>query len=117
MSDKGIYGQPNGSVAVTIQPYPRAGSQPVIDWLLNEQFWTPVELIQHLKDRADHGRRKHGTYLEAHNGRNAKIDLYQELLDAIFYCAQAIMEGEINYGPKLNLLLHIANGIRLELEV
>lgn len=44
--------------------------------------------------RAKMGIRKYGTPLRAHNGRDALNDLYQELLDAVMYIKQLIMEQE-----------------------
>jgi hypothetical protein len=41
----------------------------------------------------DHaGRQKYGMPLQAHNGRDPLVDLYQELLDAVVYLRQAIEE-------------------------
>lgn len=42
--------------------------------------------------RAEMGKAKYGTYLRAANGRNASVDLYQELLDAIMYSEQCDVE-------------------------
>ena len=38
------------------------------------------------------GKERYGTELRSHNGRNALLDLYQELLDAVIYCRQLLME-------------------------
>lgn len=46
-----------------------------------------------LRERAEMGRAKYGTYLRVNNGRNALVDLYQELLDAIMYAEQCNMEA------------------------
>lgn len=97
-----------------LQSAPKLGSAIVIDWLLNERL--PFELVEDLQLRADHGRQKHGTYLMANNGRNSVIDMYQELLDAIFYCAQSIMEGKDNLYGYFRTLTLIANGLRRSLE-
>ena len=40
------------------------------------------------------GTEKHGTPLQAFNGRDALIDAYQEVLDAAVYLRQAIEERE-----------------------
>lgn len=42
--------------------------------------------------RAEMGKSKHGTYLRASNGRNAAVDLFQEVLDAIMYAEQCDVE-------------------------
>lgn len=120
MSDKGTYGSSTGSVAVMLQPYPRLGSAVVIDWLMNElpsvHNSNPYQLLEHLRQRADHGREKHGTFLMAKNGREPRIDAYQEILDAIFYTGQAIMEGRESYRALLRVLIFAAENVRQDLE-
>jgi len=44
--------------------------------------------------RARVGEAKYGERLAAHNGRNATLDLYQEILDAVMYMRQVIAEGK-----------------------
>lgn len=46
--------------------------------------------------RAIAGREKYGTFLQAHNGRSALVDLYQELLDACMYIRQLLEEEKFN---------------------
>ncbi len=53
-------------------------------------------VIQDLKDRAEMGKAKYGTYLRAHNGRNALWDAYQEALDLVMYLRQKLLEEEEN---------------------
>lgn len=47
-------------------------------------------VIQDMKERDQAGRRKYGTPLQASNGRDALVDLYQELMDACVYIRQEI---------------------------
>lgn len=51
-------------------------------------------VTQDLKDRAEAGRAKYGTYLRAYNGRDALMDAYQEALDLCMYLRQAIAERD-----------------------
>jgi len=53
---------------------------------------TPVwELvIEDMRQRDLAGRQKYGTPLQASNGRDALVDLYQELLDAVVYTRQEL---------------------------
>lgn len=44
--------------------------------------------------RARVGEAKYGERLRAFNGRNALLDLYQEVLDIIMYSRQVIAEGK-----------------------
>lgn len=46
-----------------------------------------------LENRAVGGVEKYGVPLQTHNGRNALVDLYEELLDAVMYATQANMEN------------------------
>ena len=38
------------------------------------------------------GEKKYGTRLKAHNGRDAMLDLYQEVLDGVNYSKQLVIE-------------------------
>lgn len=49
-------------------------------------------VIDDLKARREEGIRRYGTPLQAHNGRDAMNDLYQEILDAACYLKQVIEE-------------------------
>lgn len=65
------------------EPMPERGDKIVVD-----------ELIKDIQDRKQFGFGKYGTYLMANNGRNALVDMYQELLDALIYCKQILIETE-----------------------
>lgn len=65
------------------EPPPVDGEKIVVD-----------ELIKDLHHRKQFGFGKYGTYLMSNNGRNALVDLYQELLDAVIYCKQIMIETE-----------------------
>lgn len=60
-----------------------------------------------LTTRAEFGKEKYGTYLRAHNGRRAIVDMYQEVSDAIMYCAQGRIEGDTRAGAYLELLINL----------
>lgn len=49
-------------------------------------------VIQDLMERKSLGIERYGTPLQTHNGRDAMIDLYQELQDATAYIRQVIEE-------------------------
>jgi hypothetical protein len=51
-------------------------------------------VIEDLKARKAVGLERYGTLLQPHNGRDALMDLYQELLDACNYCRQQIYERD-----------------------
>ena len=47
-------------------------------------------VVQDMKARDLLGRARYGTPLQAHNGRHALQDAYEEILDAAVYLRQAI---------------------------
>lgn len=49
-------------------------------------------VIDDLRQRAQHGEAKYGVKLQAHNGRVALVDAYQEVLDLAQYIRQEIEE-------------------------
>ncbi len=51
-------------------------------------------VLEDLEQRAEAGKKKYGTYLETHNGRDALLDAYQEALDLCMYLGHLIMENE-----------------------
>lgn len=56
---------------------------------------TVLGLVQKdLKDRAEFGKAKYGSYLMTGNGRDALKDLYDEILDAAMYARQQIEDRE-----------------------
>jgi hypothetical protein len=61
---------------------------------LLQKFAAPAEIMRDLSARSREGVRKYGTRLKSHNGRDARLDLYQELLDAFMYATQEMLEGE-----------------------
>lgn len=53
-------------------------------------------VVEDMKERDRVGRERYGTPLQAGNGRDALVDLYQELLDACVYIRQVIVERDTN---------------------
>jgi len=51
-------------------------------------------LIEMIRERAGMGKVKHGTHLQANNGRDALMDALQESIDLNQYLMQVILEGE-----------------------
>ncbi len=49
-------------------------------------------VIKDMQTRIDMGFKKYGTKLQTHNGRDALQDLYEELIDAVMYLKQTILE-------------------------
>jgi hypothetical protein len=70
--------------SATPQPPPKRNGKPAVTDLVLADF----------QARDAFGTRKYGTRLQPHNGRDALIDLYQELLDACCYTRQLIFERD-----------------------
>ena len=51
-------------------------------------------VIEDMRARDRLGRQRYGTPLQAHNGRDALVDAYQEALDLAVYLRQAIEERD-----------------------
>ena len=75
------------------QPAPTAGQEKVLPAAIRYVEQMDVEeLAADLEARAEMGYGRYGTYLRTHNGRDAAMDCYQELLDGLMYIMQAMME-------------------------
>ena len=74
----------NMTKASESQPVPTKGKQIIVDIVLAD-----------IRERAEAGKLKYGTYLQANNGRDPLWDLYQELIDSVMYLRQLILEKDI----------------------
>lgn len=66
------------------QPPPTHNAHPAV--------WDLV--MADMLDRDTVGRKRYGTRLQPHNGRDALVDAYQEALDLVVYLRQAIYERD-----------------------
>lgn len=66
------------------QPAPTINGHPPVWWLV----------MKDMDQRDQLGRQRYGTPLQAHNGRDALVDAYQEALDLAVYLRQAIFERD-----------------------
>lgn len=86
----------NTSVYATLEqpaPVTTDKSFAVLDYIITGLYMHGGhDLAPDLQARAKLGQARYGTLLMAYNGRNTLVDLYQELLDALFYVTQAILE-------------------------
>lgn len=69
--------------ASTPEPMPAAGKQTVLPHVMKD-----------LADRAIFGEKKYFTLLQTGNGRDALLDLYQELLDGVMYTKQELLQRD-----------------------
>lgn len=65
-------------------------AQPAPEPTHGRPVWELV--IEDMQTRDQVGRRRYGVPLQAHNGRDALVDAYQEALDLAVYLRQAIEE-------------------------
>ena len=70
--------------AIADQPAPIPNARPAV--------WDLVIADMQARDRV--GRERYGTPLQPHNGRDALVDAYQEVLDLAVYVRQEIAERE-----------------------
>lgn len=66
---------------------PSEGGKDVVDLVIGD-----------IEKRRELGIERYGTSLETNNGRDALVDLYQELLDGAMYCRQKIEEDRTRDG-------------------
>jgi hypothetical protein len=67
------------------------------------QKWSPEILqavVEDFEARIQLGISRYGHPLQTHNGRDAVLDAYEELMDAAHYLKQAYLEGK---SPKMRL--------------
>lgn len=88
MSDTAKFGE-NTAHTDSTQPAPAPGvtSQSVTDAVITD-----------MQARRDYGRGKYGVELMTNNGRDALVEIYQELLDATMYVKQLLMERDAKRG-------------------
>lgn len=85
-------------VAATIKP-----GVSIISPVNLQRLWADLDA------RSEMGLKKYGTYLRGNNGRSARVDLYQEVCDAIMYSMQARQEGDREAGQYVEILLQIGS--------
>lgn len=56
-----------------------------------------LQVARDLQDRKQIGIERYGTALQAFNGRDCLVDLYQELLDGLNYAKQRLEEYDSGY--------------------
>lgn len=70
-------------------------SEPVLPFVVLKLLYIERDVLgADLEARAKLGVERYGTLLMTHNGRDALADLYQELLDALMYLGQYMLETE-----------------------
>lgn len=70
----------------------RPGDQPLPT--TNDSECVQDQVCAYIQRRKAVGIERYGTALQANNGRDALRDLYEELVDAVQYCAQMLIERD-----------------------
>lgn len=70
----------------------REGDQPLP--IVNELPFIQDQVIADIEERKQVGIKRYGTPLQAHNGRDALQDAYEEALDLCMYLKQMIVERD-----------------------
>lgn len=63
----------------------------------NDLPYIQDQVTKDIAARKELGIRRYGTALQPFNGRDALLDLYEELLDATMYIKQLLVEREVAY--------------------
>ena len=66
------------------QPLPGRSDGPDVAW----------EVIRDIQARRQLGIERYGQPLKPHNGRDALLDLYEELVDSVCYLKQVLIERD-----------------------
>jgi hypothetical protein len=84
-----------------------------------ERAGLPEGFIADMRARHELGMKRYGTPLQPFNGRNSKLDLYEEMLDATAYAANCAIEnfvggalGAIAVDSTFHQVLFMAAGMR-----
>lgn len=115
--------------AVAPQPMPTkngyAPTWPMVIAYCQNKTNAPASVLADMRVRDEDGLRKYGVQLQPHNGRNTRVDYYQELLDATVYRANILREvlGEVDLGGRLvmdqpfNMLIQLLYQAKGEIEL
>jgi hypothetical protein len=106
----------SGEDAAKVQPMPTGNG---IDVAVEVAKKLRVLGLEHIAEdteaRIRLGEKKYGTRLKAHNGRDAMLDLYQEILDGCNYAEQLVIENKDN-GDLFNQLVALAVFVKIKLD-
>ena len=89
-----------------MQPKPIGNDNPhMVDLVLQDNPKLNYLLGKYYEIRKKQGITKYGVALQSHNGRDAVLDLRDELGDAVLYARQCIEEGKTGIEPIYEMCL------------
>jgi hypothetical protein len=96
------------------KPIQTEDSEPVLSFVLKTMHFSGRHFLgADLEARAKLGMERYGTPLMTHNGRDPLADLYQELLDALMYLGQYMLESGKSDCLEFSKLLKLTIAIKL----
>jgi hypothetical protein len=106
----------SGEDAAKVQPMPTGNGIDVAVEVAKDLRAVGLDNIaEDTEARIRLGEQKYGTRLKAHNGRDAMLDLYQEVLDGCNYAKQLVVENKDN-GDLFNQLVTLAITVKARLD-
>src|SRR5277367_1675110 len=106
----------SGEDAARVQPMPTGNGIDVAVEVANDLRKIGLENIaEDTEARIRLGEQKYGTRLKANNGRDAMLDLYQEVLDGCNYAKQLVIENKDD-GTLFNQLVALAIVVKIKLD-
>jgi hypothetical protein len=105
-----------GEDAAKVQPMPTGNGIDVAVEVAKDLRAVGLDSIaEDTEARIRLGEKKYGTRLKAHNGRDAMLDLYQEVLDGCNYAKQLVIENKDD-GELFNQLVSLAIVVKAKLD-
>lgn len=105
-----------GEDAARVQPLPTGYGTDVAVEVANYLRTSGYEdIAEDIEARIRLGEKKYGTRLRAHNGRDAMLDLYQEVLDGCNYARQLVIENKDD-GALFYQLMELAKTVKAKLD-
>ncbi len=102
-------------LAARVQPLPTGDGIDIAAEAANDlRIRGLIQVAEDIEARIRMGEKKYGTRLKSHNGRDAMLDLYQEVLDGINYSKQLVIEGRDD-DTFFNCLVELAAVVRRKL--
>ena len=106
----------SGEDAAKVQPMPTGnGVDVAVEVAKDLRSIGREDIAEDTEARIRLGEKKYGTRLKSHNGRDAMLDLYQEVLDGCNYAKQLVIENKDD-GTLFNTLVLLAQTIKQNLD-
>jgi len=106
----------SGEDAAKVQPMPTGnGTDVAVEVAKHMRTMQLDDIADDIEARIRLGEKKYGTRLKANNGRDAMLDLYQEILDGCNYAKQLVLENKDD-GTLFGALVILATTVKSRLD-